>query len=87
METIIGFVAGYLVGTSEGKAGLRRLRESAAAIQHSPELRNLMTSAVTVAGEMAKQASSRGLSTAGQGVVRAITDRVAGPGREDSRAA
>ena len=28
METIIGFVAGYLVGTREGKDGLERLKTS-----------------------------------------------------------
>ena len=28
METIVGFVAGYLVGTREGRDGLDRLRSS-----------------------------------------------------------
>jgi hypothetical protein len=30
METILGFVAGYLVGTRDGKDGLERMRKLAA---------------------------------------------------------
>ena len=41
METIIGFVAGYLVGTREGKDGLERLKTSWRAITSSPEVRKM----------------------------------------------
>ncbi len=37
METIVGFVAGYLVGTREGKDGLERMRSSWHSIRTSPE--------------------------------------------------
>jgi hypothetical protein len=41
METVIGFIVGYLVGTSHGRAGLAKVRTSAEAIRTSPELRRL----------------------------------------------
>ncbi len=57
METIVGFVAGYLVGTREGRDGLERLRSSWRAIRTSPEVRKLATEAVSVA-EMAVRRNS-----------------------------
>jgi len=45
METIIGFVAGYLAGSREGRAGLDRLRTSWHAIRTSPEVRKLASEA------------------------------------------
>lgn len=75
METIIGFVAGYLVGTREGKAGLKKLRESWHAIRNSPEAHRLAADALSLAETAAKQASGRGLSAVGQGVVRTIAAR------------
>lgn len=50
METIVGFVAGYLVGTREGREGLARLRSSWQSIRTSPELRRLAGEAITAAG-------------------------------------
>ena len=75
METIIGFVAGYLVGTREGKAGLKKLQESWQAIRTSPEAHRLAADALSFAEAAAKQASGRGFSAVGQGVVRTITSR------------
>ncbi len=67
METLIGFVAGYLVGMSEGKDGLRRMRSSWQSIRTSPEVRRLAREALTLAQAAARQASDRilGGSTAG----------------------
>ena len=45
METIVGFVAGYLVGTSAGKAGLKRLQESWPASSTSPHVRKMAADA------------------------------------------
>lgn len=88
METIIGFIAGYLVGSREGRAGLQRLRESVDAIRHSPEVRRLAGEAVTVAGSIAQQASSRGLSGLGGNAVRTVIDRAtADASRASTRAA
>jgi len=60
METIVGFVAGYLVGTREGKDGLDRLRSSWHSIRTSPEVRKLAAEAVTVAEMAVRQVSGRG---------------------------
>ena len=38
METLVGFVAGYLAGCKDGPDGLARLRSSAQAILKSAEL-------------------------------------------------
>ena len=58
MEAIIGFVAGYLVGTREGKAGLERLKTSWHAIRSSPEVRKMATDAITMAEQVVRRAPS-----------------------------
>ncbi len=77
METIIGFVAGYLVGAREGKAGLERLKTSWRAITSSPEVRKMASE------QMVKRAPVGGI---GGTVVRILTSR-ATTRRETSRAA
>ena len=89
METIVGFVAGYLVGTREGRDGLERLRTSWHSIRTSPEMRKLATEAVTVAEMVVRRASSGGLGGLG-GTVSGVTDilvRRAAGSRDGSRAA
>jgi hypothetical protein len=83
METIIGFVAGYLVGTREGKAGLERLKTSWRAITSSPQVRKMAADAIVMAEQVVKRAPAGGISGA---VVRTLTSR-AGPRRDTSRAA
>ena len=78
METIVGFVAGYLVGTREGKAGLERLKTSWRAITSSPEVRKMASNAVVMAEQVIKRAPAGGISGA---VVRTLTRQ------ETSRAA
>jgi hypothetical protein len=58
METIIGFAAGYLVGSKDGPDGLRRLRASLEAILTSKETKRLTSQALTLAGGIARQVSS-----------------------------
>lgn len=84
METFIGFIAGYLVGSREGKAGLERLKTSWNAIRTSPEVRKLAGDAMTVAEQVVRRAPIRGISGT---VVRALASRAGGTGRETSRAA
>jgi hypothetical protein len=84
MGTIIGFVAGYLVGTREGKAGLERLKTSWHAIRSSPEVRKLAVDAVSMAEEMVRRAPVGGLSGT---VVRTLASRAGGAQRESRRAA
>jgi hypothetical protein len=83
METIVGFVAGYLVGTREGKAGLERLKTSWRAITSSPEVRKMASDAIVMAEQIVKRAPAGGI---GGAVVRTLTSR-AGPRRDASRAA
>ena len=49
METIIGFVAGYLTGVSEGREGMQRARKSLDAIRTSPEVRRMVADGVGLA--------------------------------------
>jgi len=64
METVIGFIAGYLVGTSQGRAGLAKVRSSVEAIRTSPELRRLAADGAGIAGVVVKQATRRGVAEA-----------------------
>ena len=82
METVIGFVVGYLVGAREGKGGLERLKTSVQAILASPEAHRLIGEAMQMAEPVARRASSAGLSGIGGiggGVVRELVNRATGP--------
>jgi hypothetical protein len=84
METIIGFVAGYLIGAREGRAGLKRLRESVQAIKASPEARRLGSDALSFAEAAAKRASGASLTAVGQGIVRTVASRAGGGQRSEA---
>ena len=83
METIIGFLAGYLVGAREGKDGLERLKTSVNAIRSSPEVRKMASDALVLAEQMVKRVPVGGISGA---VVRSLASR-ATTRRETARAA
>ena len=83
METIIGFVAGYLVGSREGKAGLERLKTSWKAIISSPEVRKMASDAMVVAEQVVRRGP---VSEIGGTVARTLASR-ATTRRESSRAA
>lgn len=88
MEALIGFVAGYLVGSREGKAGVQRLRESWNAIVTSPEVRRMAAEAVSIGEVVVKRASSQGLGQLGGTVARTVVQRAGSGGQgEMSRAA
>lgn len=89
METLIGFVVGYLVGAREGKDGVERLKTSVSSIIGSAEARRMVAEAMAVAEPIARRASSAGLASMGGiggTVVRQIVSRAAGT-RDESRAA
>lgn len=86
METIVGFVAGYLVGTRQGREGLERLRASLQSIKDSPEVRKLAAEAVAVAETAVRQASSGGIKSLGGGVTDILVRRAAAS-RKGPRAA
>ncbi len=81
METIIGFVVGYLTGVSEGKDGLKRARASVQAIRNSPEFRQMVSDAVTVAQGMAGRAAKGGLSSTVSSVAELISRRASERGQ------
>jgi hypothetical protein len=84
METVIGFIAGYLVGTSHGRAGLAKVRNSVEAIRTSPELRRLAADGAGIAGVVVKQATSRGVASA---ATEAASRLLGKPASEQARAA
>jgi hypothetical protein len=73
METIIGFVAGYIAGSRDGRDGLERLRTSWRAIRTSPEVHRLIAETVVVAESTLRRAVAGGLS----GTVRTVSDLAA----------
>jgi hypothetical protein len=83
METIIGFLAGYLVGAREGKAGLERLKTSVNAIRSSPEVRKMASDAMVLAEQMVRRVPGGGISgtvartLASRGAARSQTSRAA----------
>jgi hypothetical protein len=85
METILGFIAGYIAGAQDGRAGLERLRTSLKAIASSPEVRRLAGEALSVAEIVARRAASQGLGSSVSGVTDMLMDRAnAVAGRRDS---
>ncbi len=89
METIIGFIAGYLTGSREGQAGLERIRKSVRDIANSPEARRMAGEAVAVAGSIVGRSSSRSATATAAGlarlVIRQVSEAIAD--KEPSRAA
>ena len=73
METIVGFVIGYLVGVREGPNGLDRMRTSVQSIRESQELRELAAGAAAFAVPIIKQVVAGG----GGAVLRGAYDTVA----------
>jgi hypothetical protein len=61
METVIGFVAGYLVGVADGKEGLERLRSSWESIRKSAEVRKMAGEAATVVRTVVRQLPEKAL--------------------------
>jgi hypothetical protein len=80
METIIGFAAGYIAGSRDGRAGLERLRTSWRAIRTSPEVQRLVAETVVVAESALRRAAAGGLS----GTVSTVSDVISS--RSASRA-
>jgi hypothetical protein len=81
METIVGFVAGYLVGTREGRDGLERMRSSWHSIRTSPEVRKLAADAMSLVETAVRQRSGRA-SIGGLGSVTDMLVRRAVGARE-----
>jgi hypothetical protein len=79
METIVGFVAGYLVGTRDGKDGVERMRSSLHSIRTSPEVRKLAADAISLVEATVRQRSGRaGIGGAVGNVTDMLVRRAAG---------
>jgi hypothetical protein len=87
METIIGFIAGYLVGCQDGPKGVRKLRETAEAIVTSDEFRRLTTEGVGLAGAIARRATTGRSLGSLTGTVTDILAHRAAPSDRGPRAA
>jgi hypothetical protein len=88
VETIIGFVAGYLAGSQDGKDGVARIRSSWAAIKNSAEVRRLVGEAVSFAGSAVRRSAGAGLSETLGTVTDMLAQRASAAGkRQGSRAA
>ncbi|HWG60195.1 MAG TPA: hypothetical protein VG253_00660 [Streptosporangiaceae bacterium] len=85
MDTIIGFIAGYLAGAQDGRAGLERARKSADAIRSSPELRRLVGEGIMMAQAAVGRVSKGDLGETIGGVTELIAARAGARG--DRRAA
>jgi hypothetical protein len=77
METMIGFVIGYYVGTRQGRHGLEQARQSLEAIRRSPQTRELLGAAYAAARPLVKQLVSGGAGTVVSGAVEEINRRMA----------
>jgi hypothetical protein len=87
METILGFVAGYLAGCRDGKEGAHRLRASLEAILSSDEVKKMTAEAMSLAEIAVRRAASgKGGLTGTVGTVSDILAHRAAIGR-GSRAA
>jgi|HubBroStandDraft_4_1064222.scaffolds.fasta_scaffold15660_3 hypothetical protein len=74
METIIGFVAGYIAGCQDGPDGVKRLRATVQAILSSDEAKRLTSEAMGFA-EVAMRRAASGRSLSGlSGTVGTVTD-------------
>ena len=76
METMIGFMIGYYVGTRQGREGLDNAMAALEAIKKSPQTRELINTAFAAAGPLIKQVTSGGAGAVVSGVVDELTRRV-----------
>jgi len=79
METLIGFVAGYIAGCKDGPDGVKRLRSCAADIWNSGEVKRLAGEAMSFAEVLARDVlAGRGASGSGlrglSGAVGSVSD-------------
>lgn len=85
METIVGFVIGYLVGAREGPGGLDRVRTSLRSIRESPQLHELTTEASAFAAPIIKQVTAGSGGTLFRSALGAVTHRNSAPTDDATR--
>jgi hypothetical protein len=60
METLIGFAVGYMVGTQQGRDGLRRVLESIETLRSSDDVRVALVAGASIAGNVVRQVLGAG---------------------------
>jgi hypothetical protein len=85
METMIGFIAGYLVGAKDGPFGPDRVRKSLEAIRTSPELRRLAAEGTGAAGSVLRRASRRRLTSTIGEILKLLAPEPAGSRSSSTR--
>jgi hypothetical protein len=73
METFIGFVVGFLVGSREGREGADRVRASLVAIGESDEVQSLIGRSVSVLAPLLGNASRSRSGLAGDLVAALVS--------------
>jgi hypothetical protein len=78
VEVVIGFVAGYLVGTRQGRQGMQHALESAQAIWASPETKRLLSEGLASFETVAAPAMDRmgGKSSRRSALISSIIDEL-----------
>ena len=72
VETLIGFAIGYMVGTQQGRDGMKKSLEAFESIRQSPEVKQTVLVGVTVAGGAVRQVLGGGAGAALTGAVEAL---------------
>lgn len=72
METLIGFAVGYVVGTQQGKDGLRRVQESIEALRSSEDVRAALITGASIAGSAVRQVLGNGAGAIASGAADAL---------------
>lgn len=74
METIAGFLVGYLLGTRAGRNGLDELTEAWGVISSSDEVRGLVAMAGSTVSGLVAQATAGNAGRAGSSIAPMVLD-------------
>jgi hypothetical protein len=75
METIIGFVVGYVVGTRQGRDGVRQMLAAVDDIRNSPEARDLVLTGMAIARSTMGQVLGGGAGAILTGAAHAVSKK------------
>jgi len=76
VEVLIGFAAGYWIGTRQGRQGLQRALDSAQAIWASPETRRLVGEGLSTLETVAAPAIRKGPGSRRAALISSVVDEL-----------
>jgi hypothetical protein len=76
VEVLIGFAAGYWIGTRQGRQGLQRALDSAQAIWASPETRRLVGEGLSTLETVAGPAIRKGPESRRAALISTVVDEL-----------